>query len=110
MTSTLTLQGQTFFFGKKVPDVHLSESQLGTFSGVYRSDELEAEYKLSLLNGHLILKVGDNSPIELNPVARNEFQAGDLGTIVFPLKGDNHESAMTLFSRSARGILFQKQN
>ena len=110
MTAILTLQGQTFFSGQKVPDVHLSESELHGFAGDYYSDELGAAYKLSLLKGVLTLKVGDNSPIELNPVATNEFQAGDLGTIVFPLKGENRVSSMTLFSRSARGISFEKRD
>ena len=108
MTATLTLQGQTFFSGKKVPDIHLSESELHNFTGDYYSDELDATYKLSLLNGVLSLKVGDNGPIELSPVATNEFQAGDFGTIVFAVGSENHISAMTLFSRSARGIVFHK--
>jgi CubicO group peptidase (beta-lactamase class C family) len=110
MTATLTLQGQTFFYGKRVPELHLSESQLRSLIGRYYSDELDATYTISQVKGVLSLRVGDDSPIELDPVAPNEFQAGDLGTIVFPASGRNRRAAMTLFSRSARGILFGKHD
>jgi hypothetical protein len=109
MAATLTLQGQIFFWGKKVPDVHLSDSQLRRFTGRYYSDELDAKFELSLSKGVFTLRAGNNSPIELSPVAKNELQAGDFGTIVFP-SGGNPVTAMTLFSRSARGILFRKHD
>jgi CubicO group peptidase (beta-lactamase class C family) len=109
MTATLTLQGQTFFYGNKVPELHLSDSQRRSFTGRYYSGELDAIYTVSQVEGILTLRVGDNSPIELNPVATTEFQAGDLGTIVFS-DGANPGAEMTLFSRSARGILFWKHD
>lgn len=110
MTTTLTLQGQTFFYGKKVSALHLGDSQLRRLVGRYYSHELDVIYTISLVKGVLCLRVGDDNPIELNPVATNEFQATDLGTIVFRVSGRNRKPAMTLFSRSARGILFQKQD
>jgi len=109
MTASLTLQGQTFFYGNKVPELHLSDSQLRSFTGRYYSDELDAIYTVSQVKGVLSLRVGDNSPIALNSVGTTEFQAGDLGTIVFS-GGANPGAAMTLFSRSARGVLFWKHD
>jgi len=108
MTATLTLQAETFFSGKRVPHIDVSESALGGFTGKYHSDELEATYKLSLANGVLTLKNGDQPPVNLNPVAANEFQAGDLGTIVFQVAGNSRVSGLTLFSQPARGITFQR--
>jgi len=89
MTAMLTLQGETYFSGDRVPHIHVSESALSGFTGNYHSDELEATYKLSLVNGTLTLKNGDQPPVNLNPIAANEFQAGDLGTIVFQLAGNS---------------------
>jgi hypothetical protein len=77
-------------------------------TGKHHSDELEATYKLSLANGILTPKNGDQPQVHLNPVASNEFQAGDLGTIVFQVAGNCHASGLILFSQSARGITFQK--
>jgi CubicO group peptidase (beta-lactamase class C family) len=108
MTATLTLQGETYFSGDRVPDIHLSEAALNGLVGDYHSDELEATYSLSLVKGGLKLRNGDNPPVDLKPVAPNEFQAGDLGTVVFHGAGDTQVSGLTLFSQSARGITFQK--
>ena len=107
MTATLTLQGQVFFLGERVPDIHLNEAALSAFSGDYRSDELDATYKLSLVKGALSLQVGTQPPVSLNPVAPNEFEAADLGTVVF--QGTrNRISGLTFFSARARGISFRK--
>ncbi len=108
MTATLTLQGETYFSGDRVPELHLSESALSGLTGDYHSEELQATYKLSLVQGALKLKNGDNPPVNLNPVAPNEFQAGDLGTVVFQGAGNNLGRGLTLFSQPARGITFQK--
>jgi len=108
MTAALTLQAETFFSGTRVPHIDVSESALSGFTGKYHSDELEATYRLSLANATLTLKNGDQPPVNLNPVAANEFQAGDLGTIVFRVAGNSHVSGLTLFSQAARGINFQK--
>lgn len=92
ITATLTLQGETYFSGNKVPDIHLSESALSGFAGDYRSDELDATYNFSLVKGTLLLKIGDESPVDLNPVAPDKFQAGDLGTVIFRRTGNNRVS------------------
>jgi hypothetical protein len=108
MTATLTLQGETYFSGDRVPDIQVSESALNGFTGNYHSDELEATYKLSLVKGALILNNGDQPSVNLHPVGANEFQAGDLGTIVFRVADSHHVAGLTLFSQPARGITFQK--
>lgn len=107
MTATLTLQGQVFFSGDRVPDIHLTEAKLKTFTGDYRSDELDTTYRLALIKGLLSLQIGTQAPLSLNPVAPNEFQAGDLGAILFQSAG-GHVSGLTLFSQRSRGINFRK--
>jgi hypothetical protein len=44
----------------------------------------------------------------MNPIAPNEFEVGDLGTVVFEGVGNNHFSDLILYSQRARGIRFQK--
>jgi CubicO group peptidase (beta-lactamase class C family) len=107
MTATLTLQGQIYFSGDRVPDIHLNEASLSSFAGDYRSDELDVTYKLSLVKGTLSLHVGSQPVVSLNPVAPNEFQAGDLGTVVFQDSG-KLVSGLTFFSQRSRGIVFRK--
>jgi hypothetical protein len=108
MTATLTLQGEPYFSGDIVPRIQLSESALTRFTGNYHSDELEATYEVSLVKGVLTLKNGNQTPVNLLPVGPNEFQAGDLGTIVFRVTKDHHVPGLTLFSQPARGIAFAK--
>jgi CubicO group peptidase (beta-lactamase class C family) len=110
MNATLTLQGETYFSGLRVPDIHMSASALTAFAGDYHSQELDATYRLSLVEGSLMLNNGDRSPVKLIPVATNQFQAGDLGTVVFRPGRNKQVSAITLFSQAARGILFEKRN
>ena len=110
MTATLSLQGEPYFSGDRVPHIHVNESALNRFAGNYHSGELGATYTLSVVKGVLTLKNGNQPPVGLNPVAADEFQAGDLGTIVLHFAGNDHVSGLTLFSQPARGITFQKTN
>ncbi len=108
MTATLTLQGEKFFAGNRVPDLKLSESALGRFTGTFISDELRVSYTISLASGALLLKFGDRPPVGMKPVAANEFQAGDLGTLLFHLSAQKQVFGLTLFSQAARGITFTR--
>jgi CubicO group peptidase (beta-lactamase class C family) len=110
MNATLTIESETYFSGNRVPDIHLSESALNRLTGNYHSAELDANYRLSLAKGALALKFSDQPPVSLIPVAANEFQAGDLGTIVFRVADNTHASGLTLYSQPARGITFQKMD
>jgi hypothetical protein len=109
MTATLTLQGQTYFSGARTPEIKMSESTVSALAGHYRSDELDAEYTVSLERGELMLKVGDHS-VQLIPVATDEFRAGDYGNLVFSRTPGHQGATMTLFSQAARGVVFAKMN
>jgi hypothetical protein len=86
----------------------LNEPALSGFTGNYRSDELDATYKVSLVKGALSLQIGTEAPVKMNPVASNKFEAEDRGTIVFQDTGNNHLSGLIFSSRRARGLTFQK--
>jgi CubicO group peptidase (beta-lactamase class C family) len=110
MKATLDLQGETYFSGNKLSQTQLSEAALSAYTGEYRSDELDATYTFSISQGALTLKNHDNPPLKLKPVAPNQFDAGDLGMLVFGVDANHHVSALTVFSQAARGIDFKKLN
>jgi CubicO group peptidase (beta-lactamase class C family) len=108
MAVTLDLEGERYFSGSRLQEMHLTESDLRAFAGKYRSEELGASYELSLERGDLMLTILDKPPLKLNAVAPNEFEAGDLGTLVFHPGAHQDVAGLTLFSQAARGIEFQK--
>jgi CubicO group peptidase (beta-lactamase class C family) len=73
VSATLTIQGETYFSGERVPHIPMSESALSRLTGNYYSDELDATYNVSVVKGALTLKFGDQPPVNLNPVATKEF-------------------------------------
>lgn len=108
MTARLDLEGETYFDGKKVPDIHLTPSELSVFPGRYKSDELDATYAIGVEHGDLVLKIRDQPSIKLKPISPLEFEAGNLGAIVFHEDAKHQVSGLTLFSQAARGIAFTK--
>jgi CubicO group peptidase (beta-lactamase class C family) len=108
MSARLDLDGETYFNGGRVQDIQLTPSALEAFAGEYRSEELNANYKLAVEQGSLILRNRDQAPLKLNPISTAEFQTGDLGTIVFHTDTRHRISGLTLFSQAARGIEFRK--
>lgn len=107
ITATLTLQGEKFFVGLRAPPIKLTESALQRFAGTFTSQELQTSYTIAISNQTLVLKFGDHLPVTLTPVARNEFQAGDLGTLVFDFSAEGRLSGLILYSQRARGMTFQ---
>jgi hypothetical protein len=108
MTARLDLDGETYFNGSRAHDVHLTAAALKASAGEYRSEELDANYKLADEEGGLILRNRDRAPLRLSPVSSNEFQAGDMGTIVFNADARHRVVGLTLYSQAARGIEFRK--
>jgi len=110
MTARLDLQGEPYFDGKRVKDIHLSQVDLSRFMGQYHSDELDATYTLSIEQESLTLKNRNNAPVKLLPVAEHEFYAGDVGVIIFDVDGSHRVSGLRVFEQSARDIHFRKVN
>ena len=108
--ATLVMDGQTFFDGRKIKDLHLTERTITSFSGSYRSVELDALYRLSAEAGNLMLRINWEPQIILYPVAPDEFGSADFGTLVFHRDAEHRLRGFSLFSVNARNIAFEKVN
>jgi CubicO group peptidase (beta-lactamase class C family) len=110
MKASLDLDGQILFAGSRMEELHLNDVALAAFVGRYRSTELDASYKLSVEKGTLILRNGWNPALELNPIAQDEFESGDLGTLVFHRDANHRVSGLSVFSSRVRNVSFDKTN
>jgi CubicO group peptidase (beta-lactamase class C family) len=110
MSARLDLEGETYFDGKKVPDIHLAAADLRPLAGRYRSEELDAIYTLSMEQENLMLSNRNQKPVKLVPIAPDEFKADDMGTVVVQHDPMHRVSGLTVFESSARGIEFKKED
>jgi CubicO group peptidase (beta-lactamase class C family) len=108
MTATLIMDGETFFSGNRIQAPHLTEADLSTYAGVYKSSELDAAYNLSPEKDGLRLRAGWNPSVKLAPVAPDEFNSPDLGTIVFHRDADHRIISLSVFTVNARDVRFDK--
>jgi CubicO group peptidase (beta-lactamase class C family) len=110
MKATLVMDGETFFAGNRIEAPHLSQIDLSALTGRYRSTEIAATYTLSISQGSLVLQVNWNPPLKLNPIAPDEFESEDLGTVVFRRDASHRVSGLGLFSINARNVSFDKDH
>ncbi len=102
------VKGDTYFAGTKLSEFHLSEAALATYVGEYRSAEVDGKIQLSVAQGSLILKNRANPPIELTPIANDEFHAEGGLAIVFHRDSYGKVSGLAVFEPAARGIEFSR--
>jgi len=98
MKATATYNNAVTFAGTRIEALHLDEKALAAYAGVYKSAELDATYKLSLENGSLMLRVGWDPAIKLEPIIKNEFTVGGGLTLVFSTDSANHISGLKVFA------------
>jgi len=110
MKATLEMDGEAFFAGRRIQEPRLSDAELSSYAGRYRSTEIDALYRLSVEKGSLVLQLNWNSPLKLVPIALDEFECEELGTVVFRRDAHHRLSGMSLFSVNARGVSFEKEN
>ena len=110
MKATLVMDGETFFAGNRIEPPHLGQADLSAFAGRYRSTEIAATYTLSISEGSLVLQLNWNPPLKLNPLAPDEFESEDLGTVVFHRDASHGVSGLSLFSVNARDVSFDKDH
>jgi CubicO group peptidase (beta-lactamase class C family) len=110
MQAKVEIKGETYFSGSRIQELHLGEPVLASYTGQFRSTELDAIYGLSLEKGNLTLRNRDNPPQKLTPIAKDEFDAGDLGTLVFERDSGGRVVGLRAFTEWARGIAFKKQD
>jgi CubicO group peptidase (beta-lactamase class C family) len=112
-TAAVTYNNAITFAGTRIEDFHLDETALAAYAGVYRSAELDATYKLSLESGSLVLRVGWDPAIKLEPIVQDEFTAGGGLTLVFRRDSANHISGLSVFAGwdgAIRNERFEKLN
>jgi CubicO group peptidase (beta-lactamase class C family) len=110
MQAKVEMEGQTYFSGSRIQELHLAEPVLASYAGQFRSTELDAVYGLSLEKDTLTLRNRDNPPQKLAPIAKDEFDAGNLGRLVFERDSGGRVLGFRVFTERARGIEFKKQD
>jgi CubicO group peptidase (beta-lactamase class C family) len=110
MHSTLVMDGEAFFAGERVTEPHWSAAQLAAYAGQYRSAEVDAEYRISIAGGKLVLQLKWEPAITLEPIATDEFESEEIGNVVFQRDGNGRVSGLSLFSVNVRGVEFTKEN
>jgi CubicO group peptidase (beta-lactamase class C family) len=109
MRASLDTNGQKYFSGNRIEQLHLSDADLSAFVGLYRSTELDTTYNLSINMGSLMVQNKWNPPLKLIPIVQDEFDS-DLGTLVFHRDADHRIFSMSLYSPNARNVSFEKAN
>lgn len=108
MKLVLDMHGTPLFEGYKLKELKVSESDLAAFAGTYRSEELDAVYKLSVEKDGLMLRIGWNPPLMLTPIAPNEFENDEFGVLVFRKGASGGVSGFGLYADRDRNIGFEK--
>ena len=108
MTARLDIQGEMYFYGDKVQDIHLGQDELRAFAGQYHSDELDATYRLSFEHDNLLLTIGEQQPMKLQPITTVEFRVTEIGTVVFHRNAHQRVTGLTVYSQAARGVDLKK--
>ena len=110
MHAKLDLKGETYFSGSRIQELHLGKPVLASYTGQFRSTELDTVYGLSLEKDILTLRNRDNQPQNLTPIAQDEFDAGDFGRLVFERDSGGRVFGFRVFTQDARGIAFRKDD
>ena len=110
MQSKLELEGETYFLGSRIQELHLGVPVLASYTGQFRSTELDTVYGLSLEKNTLTLRNRNNPPQRLAPIAKDEFDAGDLGRLVFERDSGGRVLGFRVFTEEVRGIAFKKED
>jgi CubicO group peptidase (beta-lactamase class C family) len=108
LQAKVEMEGETYFSGSRIQELRLGKPVLASYTGQFRSTELDTAYSLSLETDTLTLRKRDNPPQKLAPIAQDEFDAGDLGTLVFERGSGGQVLGFRVFRERARGIPFEK--
>ncbi len=108
MNATITYGGQTITQAIRLQDFHPEATALAACAGNYASEELGVTYRVSTSNGSLMLRIGWDTPMKLDPIRQDEWANDDLGTLVFQRDAQNRISGFALFAGRVRNIAFVK--
>jgi CubicO group peptidase (beta-lactamase class C family) len=108
MQAALVMDGETFFAGQRVSVPQLSAANLLAYAGRYKSTEADATYTLGVNNGKLTLHHKWDTPVAFDAVAPDQFESGQVGTLVFHRDEKHRITGLSIFTVTARGVSFQK--
>ena len=108
MNATLEMDGKAFFAGQRIEPPKLSDAELASYTGSYKSTELDATYTVKVEQGTLKLRYGWNPAEELTPLTKDEFESGGYGTIVFQRDANGQVNGFSVNTIEARDIGFDK--
>lgn len=83
-------------------------AQIAEFAGAYRSDEIEAVYRMTLREGTLRLERLKSQPSALDPIVTDTFSS-QLGTLRFTRDGAGRVNGFTLDAGRIRNVKFWKE-
>jgi CubicO group peptidase (beta-lactamase class C family) len=108
MKARLDIEGENYFSGTRVENLHLSATEIAAYGGRFRSEELDASYDFSVEQGALMLRIADSPPKQLLAVTSDEFEANELGTVLFDRDRQGRVDGVKVFSQNVRGVEFVK--
>jgi hypothetical protein len=83
-------------------------SDLQSFAGAYRSDEIEAVYRVTLKDATLRVERLKSSPVTLEPVVSDIFR-GPFGFVRFTRNASGAVSGFVIEAGRIRGLKFWKE-
>lgn len=109
MKATWERNGQVIYQGERLGQFHLSDPELKEFVGDYRSSEVNGDFQIAFEQGQLVLKNGNNPPITLTAIAKDEFNVEGNLIIVFR-RSAGKVSGLIASAPQARSIEFNRTN
>lgn len=109
MQAKLDTGQETYFSGSRIQELHLTEPALASYTGRFRSTELDTVYSLAIIKSILSVRNRDNPPEALTPIAKDEFDADDFGRLVFERDSGGRIVGFRVFTQAAREIAFTKE-
>jgi CubicO group peptidase (beta-lactamase class C family) len=100
--------GETIFSGVRIEVAHPDEGQLAAYAGNYHSDELDADFALPVAKGKLIWRTRWQEPLTLEPLGKDEFNAGGM-VVVFRRDPSDKITGFAVYSGRASGMQFDRK-
>jgi hypothetical protein len=82
--------------------------QLESYGGTYVSDEAEAELRVAVDNGRLVLTRRPDTTISLTPIYADAFSATGLGTVFFRRDAGGPVTALSVSQDRVWDLRFQR--
>jgi hypothetical protein len=93
----------------KINAAEASPQVLRQYSGVYHSEELNADLRLDVLGDRLIATVGSNAKTPLVPLSANKFLSLGGATFNFERGADQQIGRFDYSSSRVRDLLFERK-